>query len=250
MHRTVFRRTMRHAAMSLSLLLGVTLAAAPAGAACTGDHCRAAASTKAKPLNLMRFMDQGPPAAGARKATPQRRTGSHARRAQSKKRATAKATTQTKPTVTTPDSVADAAATDESAARTNTDANADRSEPAVQVVDAGEFNDIDRKADEAPSSTAGEAAADAIALSDSDQTAESQARRALAEAARAAAAQAAEAQAAEAQAAEAQAAEAQAQQTEPAQAQPRARDSWIGWAWSLVESTAVAVATAIHALIG
>jgi hypothetical protein len=235
MHRIVFRRAVRHAALSFGLLLGLTFAAAPADAACTGDNCRAAASSKAKPLNLMRFMDQDTPATGARKATSQRRTGSHVRRAQSKKRATATATKQSKPPVTTPNNVGDAAATDESAARAKTDTATDRNESAVQVVDATEFNDIDRKADETQSPVANETATatDALAISDSDQTAEAQARRALAEAARAAAE-----------------AQAQAQQADAEQAQAQTHSSWVGWAWSLVESTVVAVATAIHALIG
>jgi hypothetical protein len=234
--KTTMPRTIRRrAALVLGLLLGLSFAPAPASAACTGDNCRA--STRAKPLNLMRFMDQGTPATSARKATPARRgAASHKRRAQrpidaavrpskAAKASAANAQPRTEPQAQTP---AQPTASDDSNATDRAAVAADQDAPTVQMVDANEFNEIDRKAEVASSL----AAATPDALANDSQTDDVQADNPEAGSSLAEGPQ--------------DNTEADASQAGSA----RAEVSWTQWAWSMLEATVAAFATAIHALIG
>jgi hypothetical protein len=240
------RTTRRHAALIFGLLLGLSFAPAPASAACTGDNCRT--SARAKPLNLMRFMDQGTPATGARKTTPaRRRATSHTRRGQRQidgaarpgkaaKASAAIAKPRTEPQAQTP---AQATANDGSDASDRAAPAADQNAPTVQMVDAAEFNEIDRKADDANvdganvhGAMADNASSSASAEPDALPNDDLQANNSLAGNPGV-------------NNAEVNNAKAGASQVDP-----RAESSWTRWAWSMLEATVAAFATAIHALIG
>ena len=147
------------AALVLGLLLSPNVSAA---AACEGAGCRATA--KAKPLNIMQFMREQ--AASTRAAEPRRRS---ARATAKVQRAPHRAITARRKPVPMPveaaasfasqpaPSVEDMASGEHNAigriadaAPAETTGAAIASGPDVRLVDAGELNDIDRKADTGP----------------------------------------------------------------------------------------------------
>jgi hypothetical protein len=168
----MFRRTICTAALGLGLLMGPTV---PATAACEGDGCSATAN--AKPLNIMQFMREQAastrvrnPSASTRVAKPRPSyTQATAKVPQAPHRAIA---ARKKPAPVPVEAAASFASRPEqdtqppaisspynpfnpfddlaNAAPAETTGAAIVGGPNVQLVDAEELNDIDRKADSAP----------------------------------------------------------------------------------------------------
>jgi hypothetical protein len=222
MRRTIHRSAVLGATLALSLLLGAAPTVAPAQG-CTGNGCQA--STRAKPLNLMRFMGEKESPAKAHKSRPAHRHS-------------AAQTRRTKPqapeTSNTPDAAAVQMVTgDEVNAIDRAAESSVSSEHAVQMVGPEDFNAIDQKADDtAPAAES--SAPDINALSDASLSDGLQTGRADALAAPAVNSQTGDAEST----------------TTQSQSSSQSEGSWMRWIWSALEATVTAFATAIHALIG
>jgi hypothetical protein len=156
----LIRATAGCATLVLALLLSPNVSAAPA---CWGAGCRASAPQK--PLDIMRFMREQ--AASTRVAKPQR--GNTPASAKAQRPAHRAIAARPKPAPMPAEAAASFAARPEQNDRPNvqvaagdegsavdtapaeTTGAAVASGPVVQVVDAQELNDIDRKADDRPS---------------------------------------------------------------------------------------------------
>jgi hypothetical protein len=166
----MFRRTIWTAALGLGLLMGPTVAAT---AACEGDGCSVAGD--AKPLNIMQFMREQAASTRVRKQSASTRV---AKPRPSPIQATAKVprapiAARKQPAPMPVEAATAFASRPEQAAGPynpfDSIADATPAEttgaaialgPDVQLVDAEEFNDIDRKADSGPSFFANSAPGD------------------------------------------------------------------------------------------